>query len=431
MVNGTVQAAVRSWDHRGISQIPESLPLLDRMRETLPPPAFKGIDLLCIQHHLVTIVPLVKAFVTDGVEVQRIWHIDIPYSTIASVHEVLRTSLGHPSRMSSLLTDPLADYTTTQLLRVVALLIELAERRESERLLVLDDGAYFVRAITALQSVGHPAGRAFNGSHVVEQTTRGHRFLSANQRQLRDLDIRAVSVARCHTKMNFEGPFIGASVAAAVAEYALRLAEVPARVAVLGFGVVGEATASELRNNFPDAQLIIVDSRAEARARASVAIPSATIVESVADASGYDLVVGCTGRNSFTIADRSTLASQALLASGSSAALEFDRAGFVELADAFADDDIEILDRESTRARGIHAAIRIRFEGGREATIVNGGFPVNFDGERETLGIEMIQPTRCLMYAAAQQAVAQVVPGVEPLATWTDMWIFREALNWL
>jgi S-adenosylhomocysteine hydrolase len=279
--------------------------------------------------------------------------------------------------------------------------------------------------------VSHPAGRAFEGSLVVEQTTRGHRFLRANQRQLRDLDIRAVSVARCHTKTHLEGPFIGASVAAAVAEYALRLSVAPQRVAVLGFGVVGDATASELRSSFPDARLVIVDSRAEARARASVEIPSATVVASVSDAIGYDLVVGCTGRNSFTIADRSTLASRALLASGSSAALEFDRAGFVELADAFDNDDIQILDRESTRDRGVHAAIRMRFEGGREATIVNGGFPVNFDGERESLRLEMIQPTRCLMYAAAQQAMAKVVPGVEVLDAARDMWIFHEALNWL
>ncbi len=56
---------------------------------------------------------------------------------------------------------------------------------------------------------------------------------------------------------------------------------------------------------------------------------------------------------------------------------------------------------------------------------------MTFDGERETPGIEMIQPTRCLMYAAAQQATAKVVPGVEPLGASRDMWIFHEALSWL
>jgi hypothetical protein len=50
---------------------------------------------------------------------------------------------------------------------------------------------------------------------------------------------------------------------------------------------------------------------------------------------------------------------------GSSAAVEFNRAGFIELADRYEDDEIEILNRDKTIAKGIHAPIVMRQEKGK------------------------------------------------------------------
>jgi len=67
----------------------------------------------------------------------------------------------------------------------------------------------------------------------------------------------------------------------------------------------------------------------------------------------------------------------------------------------------------------------------RTVTFANAGFPVNFDGRIECLPAKMIQPTRCLMYAAAAQVLAQSSPGVVPLQTGPDDWIYQHGLRLL
>jgi hypothetical protein len=435
VVQARIDAAISEWDWSRSSNPSGPLPLLELVRDRQPSEPADDLDLLCIQHHLATTVPLVQAFVDDGLSALHVWHADIPYSTNREAHDELRGRLGHPERTTPLMTDPLADYTVAQLLRVSMLLVALAAGRDGppsgRALLVLDDGAYFLRAVLALRTAGHPAWRAFRGAAVVEQTTRGHRFLETHQRELTALGMRVVSVARTTTKVRFEGPFIGGAVSRSISEYAKARDLVPRKIAIIGYGVVGRATVAELRRVFPDAVFCIVETRREMSTIATRQVPHARVLASVNEDYGYDLVVGCTGRNSFTIADRHALADRSLLVSGSSAALEFDRAGFVELADAFEGDEIEVIDRERTQRDGIHADVSIAFEGGKEATFLNAGFPVNFDG-RLDLPVQMIQPTRCLMYLAAQQVVTHgSASGFVELDRDVDDWLFARAMDQL
>jgi S-adenosylhomocysteine hydrolase len=435
VVQARIDEAISEWDSSRSSYPSGPLPLLDLVREQRPSEPAGDLILLCIQHHLPTTVPLVKAFLDDGLRVHHVWHADIPYSTNLDAHDQLRGQLGHPERTTPLMTDPLADYTVAQLLRVSMLLVALEAKRDapspSRRLLVLDDGAYFLRAVLALRTAGHPAWRAFRGARVVEQTTRGHRFLETHQRELTQLGMRVVSVARTTTKVRFEGPFIGGAVSRSISEHAKARGLMPRKIAIIGYGVVGQATVAELGRVFPDADFLIVETRREMNESAARDAPHARVLASVTEGDGYELVVGCTGRNSFTIADRHVLADRSLLASGSSAALEFDRAGFVELADAFEGDEIEVIDREGTQRDGIHADVTIAFEGGKQATFLNAGFPVNFDGRRD-LPVQMIQPTRCLMYLAAQQVMTHdSAPGFVELDRDADEWLFALAMEQL
>jgi len=423
--------ALNNWDTIRVEDwIPDRLILLDQLRDRLAVGQFRGVDLLVIQHHLGTTVPLVRAFVEDGAPRDRIWHVDIPYSTNDQVHDSLLALTGD-ERCPPRFTDPLADYSAAQLMRVTTTLLDMQRNGTSRPLLVLDDGAYFLRAVTTLQAIGHPAVNFFRDSFVVEQTTRGHRLLQASQRTLLALGLRAVSIARTRTKTQFEGPFIGAAVAQSIGARAQSQSSFRpiTKIAVLGFGVVGEACARALARRFPDAHLTIVDERTQPRISAERWLGEGHAHRTLSLDSGYDLLVGCTGRNSFTPGDRGLLADGAVLASGSSAAIEFDRAGFVDLADYRSDDEIEIVDREATRHFGIHADIALRLEGRRTVTFANAGFPVNFDGRVECLPIDMIQPTRCLMYAAATQVLAQQSAGVMELDSELDDWIYVNALR--
>jgi hypothetical protein len=144
---------------------------------------------------------------------------------------------------------------------------------------------------------------------------------------------------------------------------------------------------------------------------------------------GFDLVLGCTGTNSFTIRDVHLVGDRAVLASASSADVEFGRAAFVEAADRFPDDEIEVIDADNARARGLHAPLAIQTSASQVLTFLNTGFPVNFDGGPEGLSLVMIQPTRCLLFAAAVQAsYRQTEAGLGQLDQRVDEWSLKNAL---
>lgn len=417
--------------------IPRQLPLLDAYRQHHGGVDLSEHSLLVIQHQLGTTLPLVGALIDDGIDADRTWFVDIPYSTHLEVREALLRLVGSESRCPAPFTDPLVDYTSAQLTRVIATLLDMVNHHHQENLIVLDDGAYFLRALSVLRAISHEAARAFDGARMVEQTTRGHEFLKSHASELGQLGIRALSAARTPTKLQFEAPFIGASVATTLASKVASLRpEGVEHIAVLGYGAIGEACAHRLHHEFRHASMTVIEGDEERLRTAKSAYPNATVERTLASTAprhkekrpDYDLVVGCTGRNSFILQDRHLLASNAILASGSSAAVEFDRAGFVDLADYREDDEIEVLNRAETHASGIHADITLRFEKGLEVTFANAGFPVNFNGRRECLPDKAIQPTRCLMYAAAQQVTRQQESGLRYLSSTADDWIHTEAL---
>jgi hypothetical protein len=419
-------AASHDWD--SVPEMPSNLPLLDRFR-TLHRSRFDGWDMLLIQHHLGTFLPLVDALVDDGMSVDRSWLIDIPYSTNVEVNDLLRRRWAEGRcPLPPLFSDPLSDYSEAQHLRACLMIAEIRRRASGRPLLVIDDGAYFAKALLSLVRIGHLRREDFGNLVLVEQTTRGHRFLSAHEGDLRQLDIPAVSIAGSVTKKTVEAPFIGAAVSAAIRR------RVPSarKILVLGYGVIGEATATYLRPRFPWADLFVVEKRTGALRRASRESRGRwQVLRGFGKDHVYDLVVGCTGSTAFTVEDRHRLADGAFLASGSSAAIEFDRNGFVDLADFYPDDEIEIVDRQATRNAGIHADIRLRLEGARHVTFLNAGFPVNFDGRRESLSVSMIQGTRCLLYAAAAQATRTRAAGLHALDAGRDDWIKENALDLL
>lgn len=411
---------------------PESLPLLDKYRAYDPDPkAFADIDALFIQHHLGPFVPRVKSMIEDGLDPSRCWFIDIPYSTNMDVCRELR-KLGCPeSQATELLTDPLAPYADTQGQRVAEILRQIATRRDPRTLLVVDDGAYFARTLSEFRQSCPRIAHAFGNSRVVEQTTRGHRYLHKHARELVDAHhLSFVSIARCQTKLCFESPFIGAAVSRAIGRTLESRGDVLDRmkhIAVIGFGAVGRATTLALRRWRPDAHLAVVEID-EGKYEQISALGCQPVVQ-LLDSKQYSLVAGCTGYNSFKLHQRALLADGALLASGSSAAVEFNRAGFIELADASPDDEIEVLNRAETKASGIHATIAFQHEGKKRFFFLNSGFPVNFDGRMECLPTRAIQATHCLLFAASRQVMGAKSPSFERIDPSADNWIHSHALN--
>lgn len=432
-VHPALEKALAQFDDEEIPmEIPGELPLMERFRRAFPSEgALSNLDVLFIQHHLGPLVPRLETMVRDGLERSRCWFVDIPYSTNSRVREELITK-GYPAhQMTTLFTDPLENYSESQASRVSFLMHRLAHRSNPRPLLVIDDGAYFVRFLKSVLSHAPDLADHFCQTAAVEQTTRGHRFLGQVENSvLGRCGLRVVSIARCHTKTNFEGPFIGAAVARSlVRALGAERIEGLGTVGVIGFGPVGRATSRQLTRRAPKATVHVVDIDASLKTEAERMGEHCRFMQQLAPKSAYDLVMGCTGYASFRIEDRHLLADGAVLASGSSAAVEFNRTGFVELADRVPDDEIEILEREATIRKGIHATLKFQREGGKRFSFLNAGFPVNFDGRLECLPARIIQATHCLLFAAARQALGEKTPGLKKIDDAKDRWILANAIE--
>jgi hypothetical protein len=444
----------REWKLPSEENYPRRLPLLDgfrrdrQMRGRNPKP-FDGYSALFIQHHLGPLLGRMETLFDAGIKPEDCWFVDIPYSTNAYVWQELR-SMGCPrDQTASPLNHPLRIYHDSQLARVCGIVQAIAEAGP-EKLLVIDDGAYFLRAVSHLQDgdrdITHQFGTDTGQTRVavVEQTTRGHRFISSNTAQMLLDEIQAplVSVARAFTKTRLEGVFIGEAVARALLA-TLENAPAPENAIVLGFGVVGRATVAALKDQQLKTSVVEPDTLKEEMIRAAGATPLARLPSTRRENHIYDLVVGCTGYGSLALSHRNLLADGAHLVSASSAAVEFNRARFIERANDVDFHSLKLMSPAETDAMqetevvtyAIHEPLTFcaTSESDQfEFTFANAGFPVNFTGKIECLPMPLIQPTHGLLYAAAVEATERLDSGgvgIYDLNEDDDIWLFVEGMK--
>ena len=431
-----IEAVLKNFDREIISNYPPSeLPLLSEYKAMYKQKDyFKDIDVIFIQHHLGPFIPKLDEMINDGMNPTRCWFIDIPYSTNIDTKLLLVKNGFDENKMTTIFNDPLEDYEKNQSDRIKFLLFKIANRLERRKLLVMDDGAYFLRFLYSANIHDPKMAELFTGTRIVEQTTRGHRFIENQAMEIiNKYKLGVVSIARCKTKINFESPFIGAAVARALTN---RLGDdilsEMKYISVIGFGAVGKATTARLLKKSPMAIIDVIDIDQTKRDEATEMSDRINSRKSFNQKQEYELIVGCTGYTSFELADRKLLVDGAYLASGSSAAVEFNRQGFVELADKYPDDEIEILDREETIKKGIHADIKFGQEGNKKFTFLNSGFPINFDGKMESQPPRIIQATHTLLYSAAIQTLENYNPGtMRMIESNKDQWIYEHSINYL
>jgi hypothetical protein len=364
---------------------------------------------------------MTAALIDLGLDPSRIHLIDIPYTANATVRAALE-GLGIPGTnfapASYSLDQPYARY---QRARVQA----MADRvRDSlgpeETLLVLDDGSYFIEAMSCF---AEPLGRA----RVVEQTTRGLIKIAADP-AIADTAARVtiVDVASSAPKCRWEGPWIGEAVARSLRRsLGAEVLDGDDRCLILGYGTIGRAVGTSLVRDLgvDPARVSVLDPGLPAQAAAR-ADGFASWERAQPERLRFKLVVGCSGQTSFTIGDRVYLDDGAVLASASSGSSELSREQFVELADTYPDDDVFVVDGATLASRSLHEPIDLNLVD-RRVRFLNGSFPVNFDGRVNCVPPAQIQVTHTLMVGAAIQAVESEGRGVVPLAGDLCDWVDR------
>lgn len=403
--------------------IPPALPMLDALVDEYAAGArpLENITLVLIQHQLGSMVRMAEALIRLGADPSRLHWIDIPYTANTAVRDAL-VGLGIPPRNFAdgyyHLELPYARYQRRRVQEMVLRLRQtLAD--EHDRVLVLDDGSYFLEALSCFAA---PTTEI----RVVEQTTRGIIKIRGDESLRAYCDhVTVKNVAESAPKKNIEGPFIGQAVCFSLSvALAGRLAGVrKPRSLILGFGQIGQSVAESLttEHGVPRELVHVADPSPDARG-AALAAGFQPWDRRSAGRLRFGLVIGCSGTTSFGIGDRVFLEDGAILASASSGSAELSREAFIELADTHPADDIYVYDRDTLHTKPLHTDIRLRLVD-RDAVFLNGGFPVNFDGAVNCVPPRFIQATHALQVGAAIEAVTTEEKGLLPLSEKLCDWV--------
>jgi hypothetical protein len=419
------------------NNFPENLGLLEEFRRIkIQDKSFlKDVSVLFIQHHLYPFIGQLKIMSRDGMIPQKTWFVDIPYSTNNDVVKKIQSEYTNHEYPKTI-TDPLLNYSETQKKRIKSVILDVVNSKP-KKLLVIDDGAYFIQAIHELSMISHEIDEVlYNRTYLIEQTTKGHRYLQSEKYSAikKKLNIPIVSIARSRSKLEIESPFIGIACKKAIEQNDHIMSKIKEsavseknnlRLGIIGYGAIGQVVYETLREMIKPQSIIDVI-EVNVNKWQEIQNKKGNPLSELADTK-YDMLFGCTGTVSFSWYERNKMNIDGLLISVSSSDIEFSRFNFIEFANLYPNDPITIKVLEPDK--GIHSDLLFEDTDTR-IFFINAGFPVNFTGGKECVPRKFIQPTHALLYAASYQVLNQPITGLQDLNPEYDNWIYYNAFNY-
>jgi hypothetical protein len=344
-----------------------TLPLLDWVASHTTETRLSDCAIIAHTHIFPSSVPLFR-HLAHLVGLGNIFVLDKPYSTVrSSLNELIRSGV----EVVPLTIETAAPYEFS-LKKGVDLLwqrvIEAQKKRGFKKLLIIDDGGDIWLSIPWADLEGvEIAG--------VEQTQRGITRIEGTSFRKPPI----VSVASSGVKKIVEASFIGAAVVAKLeSQGALDRAT---SIGILGTGSIGAAIKQSLEKLGKEA--LSYDNSVHKTPSELTSVRNST------DAlmREADLIIGTTGGDSFSGVFLDRVQGVKTLASASSSDIEF-----------------QTLLKLTPFSKDPFQTVRVPIHEGLEVDILNGGFPVNFDREKEWEPAADIVLTRCLLYIGIMQA---------------------------
>jgi hypothetical protein len=397
-----------------VEELPLSLPLVDMVGADTPAVGLRNTVLVASQHLLGSTLPLIdwlhrwglpyeqmfvcgKTYSSHRLVMWRLSELGVtvdPNSLKLDLSELMAPAFSYDLRFES-------DVRATLELASAAL-GRLGDGAEAPRqLLVLDDGAVVIHRLVAEPHLACGARVV-----AVEQTRRGARMIQNATR--RGLFFPIVNVAESRPKLGEESALIGQSV---VDELLIRLQRIEGpsaslrsrRMLIVGYGSVGRAVARALEGHGP----IVATTDIDAAALGCAAADGLETVTTIENRGEVDIIVGCTGVPILGIGQALRPRARIYLASASSSDIEFEKDPGVRLKERLSPAP-EIGDSDHQR---IHSDL-VYGDDGAEVVILNGGFPVNFNGALDPIPARHIQLTRALLLSGLRQALECTAPGL-------------------
>ncbi len=349
-----------------------TLPLLAYTSSLYPDVDLSKTLVIGCQHLLGTTVDLFEELLKKGLPPENVFLIGKCYSTNATALKKLRKLGIQVSRYSRSYDSQVSFDEQFQGYLEKFLLAIKRERNfaDFEKIIILDDGGHLLLF-----------ARDFFGEHAkivgVEQTSSGY-----EQVKNIDLPFPVVNVARSHAKLEHESPLIAQIVVKNVLEYFTKAELVHPNVLVVGQGSIGSAITS-LAKSLHAVEVHDVKN------------------SSNPDFGNFDVIIGATGKTILSPGQFATLKKPVHLISASSSDREFSSVYLRRLAPPQKDCHTNIT------VDGIH--------------LVNGGFPINFNGKQHSLPPEQAQLTRSLLLAGILEAQSlSLQPGLQDLSDIQD-----------
>lgn len=414
--------------------IPETLPLVDLVRQkfgTINPEVKCAVF---VQHLFASTVPMIQALAGDHIAPEGVFILGKPYSTNYATLLRLRSKgfFIHPGSVhyeGGKEYHEEADQHIDSLLERAILYFETVRTSPEHKILLVDDGG---RAIRMLHQARY--AKWLPSFCFVEQTRRGIR-------ELQDLDLKApvMNVAESRAKLEFESPLIAESILTELNNTLRKVEEIKLlrsrKFLVVGFGAIGQAVAKEVHEKGFEVGVYDIDASKVAHVDPQLYTVENDLVQALPK---YNIILGCTGYQALDFNMYEHISNGSILVSGSSSDVEFSSWKLRSIASAISDkfrynDDYNlVIERYGDQLLYLgdtdypcYFLYLIRFKG-KEFFLVNGGFPINMTGDFDPIPPEKIQLTRALLYYAGVAASYQQSTGLIPLPVKDQAYIIEQ-----
>ncbi len=335
------------------------MPLLEHIKSFHPSISLDNVLVIGCQHILATTHSMLRSLYSLGLNPQNIFLLGKCYSTNSSVWQEMRQDGINVSPLSSFFDSNQA--FDSQFRRIAAQFLEhtlsQVDLSKFNKIILIDDGGQ-------LLSLSMEFFKGYKNIIGIEQTTSGYEKINSSL-----LQFPVINVARSQAKLIYESPMI----AEIVVKKALRRMEMlrrnPEQILIIGNGVIGSAIYAALHNDY---EVQVYDKNMNSNLNFEDHLRSA------------DLIIGCTGETSLPYGKFKYLKKGCVLFSASSSDREFDAVH---------------IRRKTKNIKNCHDDIAVEGK-----ILLNCGFPVNFDGGRNSVAPSKIQLTRALLMSAIFQA---------------------------
>lgn len=341
------------------------MPLLEYVKSLHPLVPLNNVLLIGCQHILATTHLMLRSLYDCGLDPKNIFLLGKCYSTNRSVlREMLQDGI-HVSPLSFSFESHLA--FDEQFSDIVAQFLEHMlsdlDLSKFDKIIILDDGGQLL-ALSMKFISGH---KNITG---IEQTSSGYEKIKATA-----LKFPVINVARSQAKLIYESPMIANTVVKRALKRITELKNTPRQILILGNGAIGSAIYTALKNDY---KVQIYDKNLNTTEFNRGDIDFEKQLRSA------DVIIGCSGETSIPSGKHKYLKKGCVLFSASSSDREFDAVSFR---------------RKSRYVKNCHNDVEV---GG--ITLLNCGFPINFDGGRHSVPPSRIQLTRALLMGSIFQA---------------------------